>query len=238
MKVWKTCFDILKWLSAGTRKGKCPAKGFGPAAAGVIYTMWSKDLMIFIDSNLDEIQHTALCTSSAIWTQRWRGKYVHVHFCVLDAWHLQIVMWHGGVWIFPSCCMFTLYPLTEGRFVKEKQWTDETAIWRWYINLAITIQPPLLEVCQEIALKSHWEKAERMDHGQFVTRHTFAKKKGQQLCGSVKWKQPARTDVRASGRLHVGKGFLETLDEIVKIIQNAVPSTGFPRLWLNLPDWV
>ena len=69
-----------------------------------------------------------------------------------------------------------------------------------------------------------------MDHGQFVTRHTFAKKKGQQLCGSVKWKQPARTDVRASGRLHVGKGFLETLDEIVKIIQNAVPSTGFPRL--------
>ena len=107
-----------------------------------------------------------------------------------------------------------------------------------YINLAITIQPLLLEVCQEIALKSHWEKAERMDHGQFVTRHTFSRKKGQQLCGSVKWKQPARTDVRASGRLHVGKGFLETLDEIVKIIQNAVASTGFPRLWQNLPDWV
>ena len=69
-----------------------------------------------------------------------------------------------------------------------------------------------------------------MYRGPFATRHTFSRKKGQQRCGSVKWKQPARTDVRASGRLHVGKGFLETLDEIVKIIQNAVPSTGFPRL--------
>ena len=69
-----------------------------------------------------------------------------------------------------------------------------------------------------------------MYHGQFATRHTFSKKKGQQRCGSVKWKQPARTDVRASGRLHVGKGFHKTVDEIVKIIQNVVACTGFPRL--------
>ena len=41
------------------------------------------------------------------------------------------------------------------------------------------------------------------------TRRAFARKKGQQLCGSVKWKQPARTDVCASARPHVGKGFLK-----------------------------
>jgi len=39
MKVWKTFADILKRFSAGTGKRKCTAKGYGPAAAGVIYTM-------------------------------------------------------------------------------------------------------------------------------------------------------------------------------------------------------
>ena len=48
------------------------------------------------------------------------------------------------------------------------------------------------------------------------------KKKRQQPCGSVKWKQPARTDVHASARLHVGKGFLNTLDELSNDIQNAI----------------
>ena len=42
------------------------------------------------------------------------------------------------------------------------------------------------------------------------------KKKRQQPCGSVKWKQPARTDVHASARLHVGKGFHKTVDELSK----------------------
>ena len=122
--------------------------------------------MIFIDSNLDDgIQHIALCTSSAIWNQRWRGGYVHAHCWVLDAWQLYIVIWHCSVWIFLSCCMFTPYPLTEGRLVKEKQWTTATAIWIWFINVAITIQAPLLEICQEIALKLHSKKAERMYHG-------------------------------------------------------------------------
>ena len=60
-----------------------------------------------------------------------------------------------------------------------------------------------------------------MYRGQFVTRHTFSRKKGQQRCESVKWKRPARTDVRASGRLHVGKGFHKTVDEIAKDTQNA-----------------
>ena len=173
--------------------------------------------MIFIDSNLDDgIQHIALCTSSAIWNQRWRGGYVHAHCWVLDAWQLYIVIWHCSVWIFLSCCMFTPYPLTEGRLVKEKQWTTATAIWIWFINVAITIQAPLLEICQEIALKLHSKKAERMYHGQFATRHTFAKKKGLQLRGSVKWKKPARTDVHASARLHLGKGVLKTVDGIAE----------------------
>ena len=134
-------------------------------------------------------------------------------------------MWHCSVWILLSCCTFTLYPLMGGRLVKEKQWTtNETSIWRWYIHLVIvviTIQA-FLEICQEIALKLHCEKAERMYHGQFATRHTFSKKKGQQLCESVKWKQPARTDVRASARLHVGKGFFKTLDELSNDVQNAI----------------
>ena len=55
-----------------------------------------------------------------------------------------------------------------------------------------------------------------MYRGQFATRHTFAKKKGQQPCGSVKWKKPARTDMHASARLHVGKGFLKAVDGIAK----------------------
>ena len=53
-----------------------------------------------------------------------------------------------------------------------------------------------------------------MYRGPFATRHTFAKKKRQQPCGSVKWKQPARTDVHASARLHVGKRFLKAVDGI------------------------
>ena len=173
--------------------------------------------MIFIDSNLDDgIQHIASCTSFAIWNQRWRGRYFHVHCWVLDAWPLYIAMWHCSVWILLTGFMLTLYPLTEGRLVKEKQWSSETAIWRWYINVAITIQAPLLESCQEIALKLHCKKAERMYRGPFATRHTFAKKKGLQPCGSVKWKKPARTDVRASARLHLGKGFLKAVDGISK----------------------
>ena len=46
MKVWKTCFDILKWLSAGTWKRKRTAKGFGPAAAGEVFTFWLKVSLI------------------------------------------------------------------------------------------------------------------------------------------------------------------------------------------------
>ena len=113
---------------------------------------------------------------------------------------------------------------TYGREACERkamnQWNSNLEVKHSLSN--ITIQAPLLEICQEIALKLHCEKAERMYHGQFATRHTFAKKKGQQLCESVKWKQPARTDVQASGRLHVGKGFLNTLDELSNDVQNAI----------------
>ncbi len=48
MKVWKTCSDFLKWLSAGTGKGKCPAKGFGPAAAGESCDFLIEGLLNFI----------------------------------------------------------------------------------------------------------------------------------------------------------------------------------------------
>ena len=52
-----------------------------------------------------------------------------------------------------------------------------------------------------------------MYRGPFATRHTFAKKKRQQPCGSVKWKQPARTDVHQPDYL-LAKGFLKAVDGI------------------------
>ena len=113
---------------------------------------------------------------------------------------------------------------TYGREACERkamnQWNSNLEVIHSLSN--ITIQAPLLEICQEIALKLHCEKAERMYRGPFATRHTFSRKKGQQLCESVNWKQPARTDVRASGRLHFGKGFFKTLDELSNDIQNAI----------------
>ena len=77
---------------------------------------------------------------------------------------------------------------------------------------------------QEIASKLHGTMPKECIPGPTGTRRAFARKKGQQLFGSVKWKQPARTDVRASARSHVGKGFLKKSCgwNCREIIQNVV----------------
>ena len=95
----------------------------------------------------------ASCTSSVLN----RLRFTHLlnmqlscvlHCWLLDAWHLHIVMRYRVD--IPILTDVHSVPTYSG-----------AGIWSGYI-FAIIMQTPLLEICQEIALKLHCEKAERM----------------------------------------------------------------------------
>ena len=172
----------------------------------------------------------ASCTSSLLN----RLQFMHLlnlqlncvlHCWLLDTWHLYIVMWyHVDI---PILTDVDSVPTYSG-----------AGIWSWY-KFQSSCKHHSWNF-QEMSSKLH-RTIERMYHGQFATRHAFARKKGQQLCGSVKWKQPARTAVNQPDFM-LAKDFSKLRMELPKNNPKCsgiyLASAACTAMTLNLPDWV